>query len=84
VNCETANLEKSLAAAWEQSELLTILEQRVGLNNLPKRLQETAKLRQIYPEATLKELGEYHLPPLSKSAVNHRWRQMREIAKKFQ
>ncbi|HYH03164.1 MAG TPA: DNA-binding protein WhiA [Bacillota bacterium] len=79
VNCETANLGKALSAAWKQVELI----REMGTNRLPPGLHETAELRLQYPEASLKELGEYHLPPLSKSAVNHRLRLIREYAKKF-
>jgi DNA-binding protein WhiA len=83
VNCETANLEKTLNAAWEQVETINELIRRTGLKGLPSNLQKTAELRLAYPEATLQELGEYHSPPISKSAVNHRLRQIREYAKNF-
>jgi DNA-binding protein WhiA len=83
VNCETANLEKTLNAAWEQVEVINQLIARVGLNILPVSLRRTAELRLEYPEATLKELGEYHRPPISKSAVNHRLRMIREYVKNF-
>lgn len=83
MNCETANMEKALTAAWEQVELINQLLNGSGLSVLPTNLRHTAELRLKYPEATLKELGEYHLPPISKSAVNHRLRLIREYAKKF-
>jgi DNA-binding protein WhiA len=83
VNCETANLEKTLSAAWEQVEMINDLIRRSGLRELPSNLRKTAELRLAYPEATLQELGEYHSPPISKSAVNHRLRQIREYAKNF-
>jgi len=74
VNCDTANLEKSVAAAWKQVELINSLIGSGSFNRLPSALRKTAELRLRYPEASLKELGELHLPPLSKSAVNHRLR----------
>ncbi len=83
VNCETANLEKTLNAAWNQVELINHLIQKTGLRDLPAKLRQTAELRLEYPEASLKELGEYHRPPISKSAVNHRLRLILEIAKNF-
>ncbi|WP_165907935.1 DNA-binding protein WhiA [Hydrogenispora ethanolica] len=83
VNCETANLEKTLSAAWEQVEAINQLITRVGLGILPSSLRRTAELRLEYPEATLKELGEYHRPPISKSAVNHRLRLIRQYVKNF-
>jgi DNA-binding protein WhiA len=81
VNCETANLEKSLSAAWRQVELIQALRRQSAFNDLSASLRRTAELRLEYPEASLKELGEYHLPPISKSAVNHRLRLIREFAK---
>jgi DNA-binding protein WhiA len=83
VNCETANLEKTLNAAWEQVEMINCLIRQDGLQELPSNLRKTAELRLAYPEASLQELGDYHSPPISKSAVNHRLRQLREYAKNF-
>jgi cell division protein WhiA len=83
VNCETANLEKTLNAAWNQVEIINQLILEPGLRDLPAKLRQTAELRLEYPEASLKELGEYHQPPISKSAVNHRLRIILEIAKNF-
>lgn len=83
VNCETANLEKTLNAAWEQVEMINELIRRSGLQKLPANLRKTAELRLTYPEASLQELGEVHSPPISKSAVNHRLRQIRDYAKKI-
>ena len=81
VNCETANLEKSLTAAWEQVEIIQNLSRSPVWHSLPEKLRITAELRLEHPEASLKELGELHHPPLSKSAVNHRLRMMRRLAK---
>jgi DNA-binding protein WhiA len=81
VNCETANLGKSLSAAWQQVESIEALHRHSQFKGLSDNLRQTAALRLEYPEASLKELGEYHIPPISKSAVNHRLRLIREFAK---
>ncbi|HEX3045447.1 MAG TPA: DNA-binding protein WhiA [Bacillota bacterium] len=84
LNFETANLEKTLSAAMELvQEIEKLRKEPSGLNLLPPKLRETALLRLEYPEASLKELAEYHQPPISKSAVNHRLRLIREYGKKF-
>jgi DNA-binding protein WhiA len=82
LNWETANLEKTLSAAMEQVKAIEKLQSESGgLSVLPDKLRETAGLRLEYPEASLKELGEYHRPPISKSAVNHRLRLICEYGK---
>jgi DNA-binding protein WhiA len=84
LNFETANLEKTLSAAMELvQEIEKLRKEPSGLNLLPPKLRETALLRLEYPEASLKELAEYHQPPISKSAVNHRLRLIRQYGKKF-
>lgn len=83
LNCETANLEKTLSAAMIQVKEIERLNAKPGLSVLPVKLRTTAELRLEYPEASLKELGECHLPPISKSAVNHRLRLIRQYVKKF-
>jgi DNA-binding protein WhiA len=80
VNCETANLKKSLLAAWEQVEIIRELRNSPVWTGLPENLKITAELRLEHPEASLKELGELHRPPLSKSAVNHRLRSIKNRA----
>jgi hypothetical protein len=81
VNFETANLEKSVAAAMDQLEYIDIIEREQGLESLTAGLQEIAILRRENPYASLKELGE--LINLSKSAVNHRLRRIKKIAQKL-
>ncbi|HHT06251.1 MAG TPA: DNA-binding protein WhiA [Hydrogenispora sp.] len=83
VNCETANLEKSVRAGLEQVEVINELKARKLLDKLPANLQEIALLRLDHPEASLRELGELATPPLSKSAVNHRMRKLLKIAETF-
>ncbi len=80
VNCEAANLGKTISAAVKQMEDIHFISSHVGLENLPESLAETARKRLEYPEATLKELGEYMDPPLGKSGVNHRLKKLSEMA----
>lgn len=80
VNCETANINKTVNAAVKQVEDIELIRERIGLDNLPDNLQEMALLRLEYPEATLKELGNYLEPPVGKSGVNHRLRKLSAIA----
>jgi len=81
VNCETANLNKTISASVRQVENIKLIESTVGLDYLPERLQEIAKVRLAYPEVTLQELGKL-IPSgeLSKSGVNHRLKKIEEIA----
>ena len=80
VNCEAANLGKTISAAVKQVEDIKYICSKVGLDNIPESLAETAKIRLEYPEATLKELGELMDPPLGKSGVNHRLKKLSELA----
>lgn len=80
VNCETANINKTVNAAVKQVEDIELIRERIGLDNLPENLREMALLRLEYPEATLKELGNYLEPPVGKSGVNHRLRKLSAIA----
>ncbi|ARK24164.1 DNA-binding protein WhiA [Sporosarcina sp. P37] len=84
VNCETANLNKTIGAAQRQVENIKLIEQTIGLDQLPERLQEIARLRVAYQDVTLKELGELVTgTPVSKSGVNHRLRKIEEIAERL-
>ena len=80
VNCEAANLGKTISAAVKQVEDIKFIASTVGLDHIPEGLAETARKRLEYPEATLKELGEYMDPPLGKSGVNHRLKKLSELA----
>lgn len=83
VNCETANINKTVSAAVKQIEDIRYIEKRIGLDNLPENLREMALVRLEYPEAALKELGTYLQPPVGKSGVNHRLRKLGDIAGKL-
>lgn len=79
VNCETANLEKTVNASMRQIENIRLIQTNMGFDNLPENLAEIAEVRLEYSEASLKELGEMLNPPLGKSGVNHRLRKLDEI-----
>lgn len=80
VNCETANINKTVSAAVKQIEDIRKIQSRMGFDELTESLREMAELRLQYPDATLKELGEYLDPPVGKSGVNHRLRKLSAIA----
>lgn len=84
VNCETANLNKTVVAAMKQLENIQLIDEKMGLDNLPQKLREVAILRLQHPDANLKELGEL-MPDgkVSKSGMNHRFRKINEIAAKL-
>ncbi|MBM7581552.1 DNA-binding protein WhiA [Caldicoprobacter guelmensis] len=80
VNCETANLGKTVNAAVRQIENIEYIRQTIGLHMLSPQLREIAELRLKYRDATLRELGSMLTPPIGKSGVNHRLRKLDEIA----
>lgn len=80
VNCETANLEKTVNASMRQVENIIYIRDTIGFDNIPENLQEIAELRLQFSDANLKELGEMLDPPLGKSGVNHRLRKLDMIA----
>jgi DNA-binding protein WhiA len=83
VNCETANLNKTIGAAVRQIENIKLLRKEMGLENLPDKLQEVARVRLKYPDLNLKEVGEMLKGSVSKSGVNHRLRKIDELANKI-
>lgn len=84
VNCETANLNKTIGAALRQVENIKFIDRTVGLGVLPDRLREIAELRVLHQDVTLKELGEMVSgTAISKSGINHRLRKIDEIADKI-
>ena len=82
VNCETANINKTVSAAVKQLEDIQYIKDTVGFEKLSEGLLEVALMRLQYPEATLKELGSLLTTPVGKSGVNHRLRKLSEIAEK--
>ena len=76
VNCETANINKTVNAAVKQTEDIAFIRDTIGLERLPDNLEEIARIRLEYPQASLKELGMFLTPPVGKSGVNHRLRRI--------
>jgi cell division protein WhiA len=83
VNCETANLTKTVLASHEQIRNIKLIEGKIGLKKLPPSLFQAAQLRLSFPEATMQELGDLADPPLSKSSINHRLRRINALAEKY-
>lgn len=80
VNCEAANITKTVTAASKQIEDILLIKEQYGFEKLSDNLRQMAEIRLEYPDAPLKELGEYLEPPVGKSGVNHRLRKLSEIA----
>lgn len=80
VNCETANINKTVDAAINQIDDINFIKNCRGLEFLSKNLEQVASLRLENPEATLKEIGTMLTPKVGKSGVNHRLRKISEIA----
>lgn len=83
VNCETANVDKTVKAAVDQLDDIRLIDEVIGLDDLPPKLQELAHLRLENPYASLQELGTLSKPAMSKSGVNYRMRQLREKARQL-
>ncbi|WP_047984104.1 DNA-binding protein WhiA [Ornithinibacillus californiensis] len=84
VNCETANLNKTIGAAFRQIENIKLIERTVGLEALPEKLREIAILRVQHEDVSLKELGELVATgKISKSGINHRLKKIDEFAEKI-
>lgn len=83
VNCETANINKTVHAAYRQQEAIRFLQKQGALRGLPQQLQEMARLRVENPQATIRELSELCSPPVGRSGVNHRLRRLEEIAEQL-
>ena len=82
-NCESANIDKTVAAAAVHLDAVRKIEAHGGLDLLPEELREVARLRLENPDMSLRELGETMDPPLSRSGINHRLRRIVEHADKL-
>lgn len=80
VNCETANIKKTVTTACRQIEDINYIIENRGIEYLPDKLQDIATVRVENPDASLQELGQMLDPPLGKSGVNHRLRKICQIA----
>lgn len=83
VNCETANLSKTVDASTRQMRDLALIEARLGFEHLPEDMARLAEARIASPEATLAELGKQMQPPMSKSGVNHRFKKIHALAERL-
>ncbi len=83
VNAELANQAKAAQSSVEQVQAIRRVVDAHGIENLPPALQDYIRLRVKHPDATLKELGEYANPPLSKSAIYHRVRRIESMAREL-
>ncbi len=83
VNCEAANISKTVVAASKHIDDIIYIRDSVGFGGLAEGLEEVALLRIQHPEASLKELGAMLSPPIGKSGVNHRLRKISMIAEYF-
>ena len=83
VNCEAANISKTVTAAARQVEDIRLIDRMKGIDSLTPRLRQMAYLRLEEPEASLEELGKMFQPAIGKSGVNHRLRKLSEIAEEL-
>ncbi|NLY66224.1 MAG: DNA-binding protein WhiA [Tissierellia bacterium] len=83
VNCETANLSKTINASIKQVKNIEYIDSKIGIDKLPENLRELARLRLANRDASLKELGAMLNPPVGKSGVNHRFRRIEKIAEEL-
>lgn len=83
VNCEVANITKTVNAATKQIEDITYIRDNYGFKKLPDSLREMAEVRLEHPDSTLSELSQYMDPPVGKSGINHRLRKLSELADKI-
>ncbi len=83
VNCETANLNKTVEAAVKQIKDIEYIRDTVGLSYLKESLQEVAMIRLENPDMNLADIGKLLTPEVGKSGVNHRLRKISEIAQEL-
>lgn len=83
VNCETANLNKTISAAVKQIEDIKYIKDKGKFLSMPENLIEIANLRVENPDISLAELGKLLKEPIGKSGVNHRLKKISEIAKEL-
>lgn len=83
INCESANMDKAINAALKQAKAIEIIDEQIGIKNLPESLQEIAMIRLENKDLSLIEIAEMLHPPISKSGVNHRMRKLIDISTKL-
>ena len=83
LNCDSANVDRTLTASEEQIKHIKIIEENDGLEWLPQPLREVAQLRLARPEASLSEIGELLHPPIRKPGVSKRFAKLKQIAEEI-
>ena len=83
INCETANLNKTINSSIKQMEEIKLLKRKNMFTGLPESLKELAELRMKNPDSSYEELGKMLKKPISKSGVNHRLKKISQIAKEL-
>lgn len=83
INCETANMDKTIDAGLKQVKVIKKIDEKIGIENLPENLKVVANLRLQHPAYSLKQIGESVNPPIGKSGVNHRLKKLLDIAKEL-
>lgn len=84
VNCETANINKTINASVEQISDIKKLKKSGKFNSLSEELKELANLREKNPDATYEQLGKMLNKPIGKSGVSNRFKKIKsEIDKKL-
>ncbi len=83
MNCDMANVNKTLDAAQEQCDAIAKLQEAGKLELMPEKMRQTAMLRLEYPELSLGQLAERCDPPVTKSCINHRMRKIMETAREL-
>lgn len=82
-NCVAKNIARTVDAVAKQIAAIEKLREHGILESLPEDLRITGELRLKHDEASLAELASYHLPPISKSGLNHRLSRLMEMAEKL-
>ncbi len=82
-NCDSANIEKTVAASYKQIDDIEYIMNTAGFGSLSDELREIAEIRLEYPEMSLRELGQALEKPISRSGVNHRMRKLSAIAEEL-
>ncbi|MDR0490027.1 MAG: DNA-binding protein WhiA [Oscillospiraceae bacterium] len=80
VNCDTANVTKTVDAATAQIGAIKKIDLAGELDALPEKLKQTAFLRLQNPELSIKELAEISIPPVTKSCLSHRLRKLTTLS----
>lgn len=83
VNCETANIDRTVKASAKQAEDIKLIYERLGADKLPDELREIAELRIANPDMSLRDLGKLSDPVISRSGVNHRFERIAKIAEEL-